>query len=89
MENKELPKIYIVKNNEIVLQRLEHQAAQTGRCYYQWSGVYKIISSTEPVTREHVDVLETIGVFGCGQMINAKLEGTDLIRYFGAADSGD
>lgn len=85
MENRET---YIVNDNEIVLQRLEHQSAQTGRCYHQWSGVYKIISSTRPVTNEDVQRLEIIGVFGCGQSIRGKLEG-ELIKYWGAADSGD
>jgi hypothetical protein len=79
---------YTTSNNTITLTRTKHEPQNLGRCYYNWTGEYQILSSRNPVTNEDIQELKDKHIFGCGQIVNAALDG-DIIKYSGVCDSGD
>lgn len=81
-------KTHTVNGNKIILRRLEHNSIPWGRCCHKWTGKYQIMENSRPVSTENIETLKDENVFGCGQIVEAHLVGTE-IHYSGTCDSGD
>lgn len=46
------------------------------------------MENSRPVSTENIETLKDENVFGCGQIVEAHLVGTE-IHYSGTCDSGD
>jgi hypothetical protein len=86
-----------VNRNIIVLFTKEYSSKNPYRCYFQWQGEDQVLESEREVTDDDVKELVKMGVFGSGQVVNAKLNNRiedgsvveQSIKYSGTCDSGD
>jgi len=76
--------------NIIHLVETKYNSETVFASYYRWNGVYKIASSSFPVTQNDVNRLLQTGIFGYGQLVTATLiENSQEIIYEGSCDHGD
>ncbi len=87
------PKIKSVtttSGNVIELELLNKTVSSPFPCLTHWNGKFRILSSSETISKKDMDEMREKGLFGEGQIVSASLDLPSLtITFSGTCDSGD